>query len=714
MVRPKNNTGAALVVLCLVLPLATSAETPTSRTPITHEKLWMMKRVGGPTVSPDGKWVVFSVLEPAYDQEKEVSDLWVTPSDGSQPPRRLTHTKAPEKGIAWSPDSRAIAFATKREGDDAEQIYILDLAGGGEARRLTNLSTGASNPRWRPDGKAILFESSVWPDALDDEANKKVAAERKARKYNVRVYEHFPVRYWNQWLDERLPTIMVQSLQEGASARDLLSATALARTPGFSGVEAETSVSLDPLWSPDGTEIVFAATTERWNAAFAHVGHHLYRVTAEGGSEPRVLTPASGVYRDATFAPDGKALFYKHAALDGEVYHQERLQRLVWPAAGAAVDVAHDFDREVGAYALTPDSRTLYLLTPEAGTQNLYRVPAAGGEPTLVISNKVGGYLELVSAQKSSRPVLIASYGSSVSPAEIVHIDPGARRHTNLTNIDTAAAAALDWQPPQHFWFTSVKGRGIHNMIVLPPGFDASRKYPLLVLIHGGPAAHNTDQIGLRWNYHLLAAPGYVVLMSDYTGSTSFGEKFAQAIKLDPLRTPGDEINQAVDEALKRYAFIDGSRMCAAGASYGGHLVNWLEATTTRYRCIVSHAGEVDLTTQWGESDGIYGRELTNGGPPWAGNAIWRDQSPITYAAEWKTPMLLSIGERDYRVPIGNTLENWSTLQRMQVPSRLLVWPDAWHWILKPEDSRRFYQEVHAWLAKYLKDEKPAAETAAR
>jgi len=227
----------------------------------------------------------------------------------------------------------------------------------------------------------------------------------------------------------------------------------------------------------------------------------------------------------------------------------------------------------------------------------------------------------------------------------------------------------------------------------------------MLVLIHGGPASTNPDQIGLRWNYHLLAAPGYVVLMTDYTGSTSYGEKFAQNIKLDPLRTPGDEINQAADEAIKKYGFIDGSRVCAGGASYGGHLSNWLEATTTRYKCLVSHAGEVDLLTQWGTSDGIYGREVTNGGPPWEGNPIWRDQSPITYAKDWKTPMLLTIGERDFRVPINNTLENWATLQRMKVPSRLLVFPDAWHWITKPEDSRHFYGEVQAWLGHYLKDE---------
>jgi len=700
----------ALLAACLLTPLLAGAAVSAAKQPITHEALWMMKRVGTPVVSPDGRWVVVPVLEPAYEQDKEVSDLWLLAADGSAAARRLTYTRAPEHGVAWSPDSHAIAFTTKREGDDVEQVYILDLVGGGEARRLTSVATGAANPRWRPDGKALLFESFVWPNALDDAANRKVIADRKARKYNVRIYEHAPIRFWNEWFDERHPTIMVQSLEEGARPQDILSPTAFARAPGFYGAPTnENAITLAPLWSPDGQEIVFTATSERWNAVFAHVGYHLYRLPAAGGAEPRLLTAASGEYRDSAFAPDGRTLFYKYAPHDEEIYHLERLERLPWPAGGEPTQVTRELDREVAAYALTPDSRTVYLLVPEAAGENLYRVPAAGGTPERLIAPVVGGYTALVSAHKAPQPVLIASYGSSVSPAEIVRIDPQARRHVNLTHLNSAAAAALDWAPPEHFYFTSAKGRTIHSMIVRPPAFDAARKYPLLVLIHGGAAANNPDQIGLRWNYHLLAAPGYVVLMTDYTGSTGFGEKFAQAIKLDPLRTPADEINQAVDEALKRYAFIDPARMCAAGASYGGHLTNWLEATTTRYKCLISHAGEVDLITQWGESDFSYEREVTNGGPPWGGSPIWREQSPISYGANWKTPMLLSIGERDFRVPIGNTLENWSTLQRLQVPSRLLVWPDAWHWILKPEDSRYFYQEVHAWLARYLKDETPAA-----
>jgi dipeptidyl aminopeptidase/acylaminoacyl peptidase len=710
-----SNAVARVAVLaaCLMIPLTTLADTAPARQVITHETLWMMKRVASPAVSPDGKWVVYSVLEPNYDPDKEVSDLWLLASDGDAPPRRLTHTKARESAVAWSPDSRAIAFTSKREGDEAEQVYVLDLAAGGEARRLSNVVTGAANPKWRPDGKAILFESFVWPNALDDEANKKISAERKARKYSVRTYEHFPIRYWNQWFDERQPTLMVQSLEEGSSATDILSATALARTAGFSGRQTETGTTLAPLWSPDGQEVIFTATTERWNAAFAHVGYHIYRMPAGGGADPRPVTAASGVYEDPDFAPDGKALFFRYAPEDGEIYHLGRLQRIPWPAGGEPTLVARDFDRDVAQYAFTPDSRTVYLLVPEAANENLYRVPAAGGKPERLIAPERGGYTALVGARTAKHPVLIAIYGSAISPPELVRIDPTARRHTNLTRINTTAAAGIDWSPLENFYFTSARGRNIHNLIVRPPAFDAARKYPLLVLIHGGAASNNPDQIGLRWNYHLLAAPGYVVLMTDYTGSTGFGEKFAQAIKLDPLKTPADEINQAVDEALKRYSFIDGTRMCAAGASYGGHLTNWLEATTTRYKCLISHAGEVDLTTQWGESDFNYGRELNNGGPPWADSPVWREQSPIAYGASWKTPMLLSIGERDFRVPIGNTLENWSTLQRMQVPSRLLVWPDAWHWITKPEDSRHFYQEVQQWLARYLKDGPEAAAPAA-
>jgi dipeptidyl aminopeptidase/acylaminoacyl peptidase len=682
------------------------------KTMLTHETLWTMKRVGAPFASPDGKWVAYALTEPNYDPEKSVSDLWLVPADGSAPPRRLTNTKSGEGDPVWSPDSRRIAFSAKREGDEANQIYVIDVAGGGEARRVTASATGAERAQWRPDGQAILYETMAYPDATDDAANKAAADARKARKYNLRAYDHFPVRYWNVWLDDRRPTIFVQPLAEGAAAKDVLSASALARSPGFSGGNVgEGGMSLQPIWSPDGREIVFVATKERWNAAFANVGFHLWRMPA-GGGEPRLATPAAGDFGDAVFTADGKTLLFNYAPQTDAVYDLNHVTRVAWPAGGAATTVTPGFDKLVSGFAPTPDGRSLYLRVVEEARENLYRVAVAGGAPVRIAAPANGGYTGLSIPAKAPEVELIAQYGSAVSPAEVVRVDPAKGTSRNLTEVNVTLARTIDWQPPQHFWFKSAGGRDIHNMIILPPNFDPAKKYPLFVFIHGGAASFNPDQISLRWNYHLLASGGYVLLMTDYTGSISFGQGFAQAIKRDPLKTPGDEIGQAVDEALKRYKFIDAKRMCAGGASYGGHLTYWLEATTTRYKCMVSHAGEVDLVTQWGTSDFNYGREVTNGGPPWdAANTLWRDQSPITYGAQWKTPMLLSIGERDFRVPIGNTLEAWSVLQRQQVPSRLLVWPDAWHWILKPEDSRQFYKEVGAWLGHYLKDG-PAVEGA--
>lgn len=669
------------------------------KAPITHEALWMMKRVGAPVPSPDGKWVVFSVTEPSYDEKEQVSDLWIVPSDGGAKPRRITFSKSGESDAAWAPDSRRIAFSARRDGDEANQIYILDLANGGEAQRVTSVSTGARSPEFRPDGGAILFSSIVYPGAADDEANRKIAGERKDRKYHVRIYDGFPIRQWDRWRDDMQPHILVQTLEPGTKARDILAGTNLVKEPGFGGRVAEGSrEEIDAVWAPDGASIIFGATTKRNTAAYAEVAHDLYQIDANGG-EPRLIAHTEGGYGQPRFSPNGKTLFATFEPNNGKVYNLERLVRFDWPSMSnrRIVDDA-PFDRSVGSFAITPDSSTIYFTAEDAGLEKIYEVPAAGGEARLAIAPERGVYTNLSVAG----PALIALWGSSIDPAEVVRIDPAARTHRHLTAFDTGAARAIDWQPPQHFWFTSKRGRRIHNMIVLPPAFDTSRKYPLLVLIHGGAANMWRDQITLRWNYHLLARPGYVILLTNYTGSTGFGEKFAQAIQGDPLKGPGEELNEAADEAVKRFAFIDGTRMAAGGASYGGHLANWLQASTTRYKCLIGHAGEINLESQWGTSDTIYHRELTNLGPPWEQGPVWREQNPIRYAAKFKTPILLSVGEHDFRVPMNETLENWSVLQRLRVPSRLLVWPDANHWISNPEDSRYFYKEVADWLARWL------------
>jgi dipeptidyl aminopeptidase/acylaminoacyl peptidase len=697
----RRYTSALCSALVLIV-FAVAAVAQQAKQPITHETMWLMKRVGAPAVSPDGKWVVFSVAEPAYDDKDQSSDLWLVPADGSAKPRKITFTKGGESGVAWSPDSTRIAFSAKREGDEVSQIYVLNISEPGEAMRITSTSTGARGAQWRSDGKAILFVSSIFPGAMDDEANKKIATERKVQKYRVRTFDKFPIRYWDHWLDDTQAHILVQQLDPNSKAVDILAGTKLVAARGFAGRETASGEDLDAIWSPDSSSIIFAATAEKDAAAYANVSTHLYQIAASGG-EPKQLTTDKVSYINPKFRPDGKAL-YAYCTPDNErVYNLTRLAMFSWPNPGEPAVITSAVDKSIGGFAFTPDSKTIYFTAEDAGLEKLYSIPANGGESKQVMDMPKGGVYGNVSIpEKAPSTVLIGTWESAVNPTEIFRIDPANKTNVPLTDFDTQEAAQIDWQPLRHFWFTAKNGKKIHNMVALPPAFDPNKKYPLLVLIHGGPYSMWRDQITLRWNYHMLARPGYVVLMTDYTGSTGYGEEFAQGIQGDPLKTPGDEVNEAADEAIRIFPFVDGTRQAAAGASYGGHLANWLQASTTRYKCLISHAGLVNLESQWGTSDGIYSREVTNGGPVWEQGKIWREQNPVRYAANFKTPILLSVGENDFRVPLNNTLENWAILQRLRVPSRLLVWPGENHWILNPENSRYFYKEVYDWLKKYI------------
>lgn len=691
-----------IAVLSLLLAISAFAA---EKQPLTHETLFLMKRVSAPQVSPDGKWAVFSVTEPAYDEKEQVTDLWIAATDGSSQPRKLTAMKAGESDAAWAPDSRRIAFSAKRDGDEANQIYILDLAGG-EAQRVTNLSTGARRPRFSPDGKKLLFGSTVYPNAADDEANKKAAKEEKDRKFKVRIYDSFPIRAWDRWLDEKEPHTFVQPLDSAGPAKDLLAGTKLVAEPGFAGTGGGGAggESIQGEWSPDGQWIVFTATTAGNSGAYAEVDYHLYRVSVNGG-EPEAITRGKASYGDPSFSPDGKTLFAKYEPNNGKTYNLARLVAFDWPPAGGELKnervLTAASDRSVDDYAVSHDGKTIVFTAEDSGLVKIFTVPATGGAVKLAIDPQRGAYGGL--SQADDAPVLLAQWGSSIDPNEVVRLDLGAKSHRNVTSFNVDQAKSIDWQPPEHFWFTSKRGRKIHNLIVKPAGFDPSKKYPLFVLIHGG--AHNmwTDQITLRWNYHLLAKPGYVILLTNYSGSTGFGAEFAQAIQGDVLRGPAEELMEAADAAIAKYPFLDASRQVAGGASYGGHLANALEAWSgTRFKALISHAGLVNLESQWGTSDTIFGRELAMNGPVWEQNELWKTQNPIRFAAQFRTPMLLSIGEKDYRVPLNNTIEMWSVLQRLRIPSRLLVWPEENHWILNAENSRVFYREVENWLAKWV------------
>jgi len=689
--------------LCLsVSAVAAEPTAPASRV-MTHEDVWLLRRLGSPVLSPDGRLAVVSVADPAYDPKDQVSDLWLLHPGTELAARRLTFTKGAEAGVTFSADGKRLAFTAKRDGDLEDQIYVLDLFNGGEAQRITDLPMGARSPRFSPDGAQIAYVTDVWPGARDDAENRKLSREHAERKSTVRAYDTYPIRQWDHWLDERQPHLYVQDVRAGATPRDLLAGSALVAQPGYVGRAEDDGTTLEPAWTPDGQGLVFTAGTDQDQSVRAFTPISLWYVTL-GGGEPQRLTSGPDTFEAPRFGgPDG-TLYAEHVHASGHIYDLTQIAAIPFRHGLASTprDLTGAVDRSVASWGVTAQG-VLYFLAEDSGHEQLYSAPL--GQPAkLLWPVKRGVYTGLTVASDARDAMLVARFDAADSPPELVRLKPS-EGHELLTGFNAKAAQQGPLLSPlESFTFTASNGRRIHSFLVKPPNFDPKHRYPLLVLLHGGPHSSWRDSFGLRWNYHLLASAGYVVLLTDYSGSTGYGEAFAQSIERDPLDGPAREINEAADEAIRRYPFIDASRQCAGGASYGGHLANWLEATTTRYRCLISHAGLADLEVQWGTSDSAYHREVMIGSPPWSHDPLWRAQSPIAYADRFATPILLSVGDRDYRVPLNNTLAMWTALQRREVPSRLLVFPDANHWITKAEDSRRWYSEVAQWLKRYLQD----------
>lgn len=653
--------------------------------PITHEEMWMMKRVGSPNLSPDGKWVVFSVLDPSYNEKEQVNDLWIAAVDRSSPPRRLTTNKAGESSYSWSPDGHSIAFVAKRDGEDESQIYLLNMKMGGEAQKFSSTLAGASNPRWSPDGQMILFNSSVYPGCYADSLQKKAMEEKKNLKYKARVYEGFPIRNWDKWLDEKQSHLFVQHL-DSIKAKNLFSVSKIADDPGFSLNGAQ--------WAGND-KIVLTATIDDNTSAYQYTSSKIHLLDVSTG-EIKSMDIGYTDVSNAQLSQDGKFLFCLVSNNTYTTYQLSQLVRFDWPSLKNPVNFSKSLDRPINMYTL--DGNLLWASVEDKGRDLIYQWQLSDPKPKRIDRTEVGCLSQL--SVKSG--VVVASYETAAKPPEIValRIDGTV---DYISTFNKERLSKLDLQPIETFWTQTSRGKSIRSMLVRPASFDANKKYPLLVLMHGGPSISYKEAFSYRWNYHLLAGSEYVLVLTDYTGSTGYGEQFSKDIQYDPFKGPATEIQEAAADAIKRFSFIDDTRQAAGGASYGGHLANWMQATTSHYKCLISHAGAVNFISQWGTSDVIFGREVMNGGAPWIQTPTWKEQNPYFMAPNFKTPMLLTVGELDYRVPINNTIENWHIHQRLKIPSKLVVFPEENHWILKAENSKFHYKEVRDWLAKYLK-----------
>ena len=679
----RSGLVCALVLAC---GLEIAAQ-ETTKHAITFDDMIKIHRVAEPQISPDGKWVVYTVATPDMDANRNASNIWIV-STGGGAPQQLTQS-GHDSSPVWSTDGKTIAFLSSRSGDS--QVYLLSLEGG-EAQKLTKLSTGADIVKWSPDGKTIAFTSSVYPDCKDDDCNSKRDAEKEKSKVKAHVAEHLLYRHWTHWNEGKRAHLFVIPADGGAAPRDLTAAANYDVPPDERGGPGDIS------FSPDSKELCFTAVTDKLEAISTN--GDLFTVPVAGGEIKRITTQP-GFDSEPVYSPDGKYIAYR-AQLTPE-YESDRWRVMLYDRqSGKNESLSENFDRSADELAWSADSKTIYFTAENETQKPVYTMAARpGAEPKKILADTYNAAISLSHDGKT----LAFERTNLTMPAELFAAASDGSNPRQLTHHNESILSALEMNAPETFWFDGAEGTKVQAMLIRPPKFDAAKKYPLLVLLHGGPQTMWSNAWGYRWNAEVFSAAGYVTLMINRRGSTGYGQKFTDEITNDWGGKAYVDVLDGVDFALKKYPFIDGSKMAAAGGSYGGYMADWIATHNGRFKAIISHAGVYDKVSMYATEE-LWFEEHDMQGTPWSNPESYRKWAPVTYAGElgkFKTPTLVICGERDYRVPYTQSLEFFNALQRQGVPSKLVVFPDEGHWVLKPQNSQFWYKTFLDWLALYLK-----------
>ncbi|HEY6387476.1 MAG TPA: S9 family peptidase [Candidatus Acidoferrum sp.] len=674
------------IVVLLAGQTRTLAQEP-SKHAITFDDMIQMHRVGEAQLSPDGKWVAYTVSTPDLDANRAVSNIWIMPTAGGTS-LQLTQS-GHDSSPVWSPNGKMLAFLSSRSGDS--QVYLLSMDGG-EAKPLTHLSTGADIVKWSPDGKTIAFTSGVYPDCKDDACNSARNAGKEKDKVKAHVAEHLLYRHWTHWNEGKRSHLFVVPADDSGNPRDLTAGANYDVPPDERGGPSDLN------FSPDSKEICFTAVADPVEAISTN--GDLFVVPVAGG-EVKQITTQPGFDGGPAYSPDEKYIAY-HAQLTPE-YESDRWRVMLYDrATGKIENLSEGFDRSANELTWSADSKTIYFTAEDETLQPIYAMaPRPGDAPKKLIAS---GY-DLGISLSSDGKTLAFERTSLTMPAEILVASSDGTGLRQITHQNDAILASLKMNEPETFWFEGAGGTRVQAMLIRPPNFDATKKYPLLVLLHGGPQTMWSNAWGYRWNAQLFSAAGYVTLMINRRGSTGYGQKFTDEISNDWGGKAYVDVMNGVDFVLKKYSYTDGSRMAAAGGSYGGYMADWIATHTGRFKAIISHAGIYDKNSMYATEE-LWFEEHDMQGTPWTNPESYRKWAPLTYAADlekFKTPTLVIAGERDYRVPYTQSLEFFNTLQRQGVPSKLVVFPDEGHWILKPQNSQFWYKTFLDWLKTYLK-----------
>jgi len=663
------------VLFLLCVPLAFAAEN-TSR--LSGEVLWQLQRVGSPSVSPDGGQVVVPVTTYPEDGGDAISQLWLLNVDGEAAQQPLTAEEASASGPVFSPDGSRLAFVRKSDKEEPAQVYIMPMSGPGEAVRLTEVPTGVSALKWI--GEHIYFISNVWPEMTFDEMEEKLEADKDS-KLSAKVWNAMPYSHWDSWVteDRQYHLYRVPDIGGDVEALTLPIGIQLSRTD----VDAS-----DYDVSPDGTTLAFVADGGE-GPVYADEDIFLFEI---GSDKATNITEDNSAADDLPmFSPDGRSLAFSRQHIAG--FYADQVKLMIRELSSGKNRMVHaDWDRSAAGLVWAPDSKGLYGAIDDEGTRRVYYLPLNGDAPAAITDTTDYGQLSIADSG-----TLIAQNQSAVYPAQVVQIETerGSARRLDTFNDDILDKVSIGTY--ESVTYTGADGDPIQMWVHYPPGFDPDKKYPLFLLIHGGPHGAVTDNFHYRWNAQTFASWGYVTAWPNFHGSTGFGQEFADSINPDWASKPYADVIAAAEWLMDK-PWIDAKRTVAGGGSYGGYLSTILLGREHPFNALMIHAAVYDLYAQTSADFAVHDQRF---GPYWENPELYEEISPHLFADRFKTPSLIIHGQRDLRVPVGQAFELFRALQTRGVDSRLIYYPDENHWILTRANSLHWYDEVRQWIGRY-------------
>lgn len=660
-----------------------AASLAAQKQPFDVQALLKIARIQEPQLSPDGKTVAFTVQTIDLAQNTKPKQIYSVALNGGAP-RQITTAGSTNERPQWSPDSKQIAFISDRSG--SAQVWIMN-ADGTTPRQVTNLSTEASGVLFSPDGKKLVFVSDVFPDCQDDACNKAHLEAEKDSKVKARTYTALLYRHWTTWQSKRRSHLMVVDVA-GGPVKDL--------TPGDRDVPPFSLGGPDDYAiSADSKEVCYAMNTDPVPAMSTN--SDLFVVPITGGDSVKITTNP-GADNSPQYSPDGRWLAYRSQARAG--YESDRWRLVVLERATGRLNVVTEsLDRWVESFTWSPDSNALFFTAEDRGRQNIWMIPVTGGASRMVVSG--ANTLDDMKLSSDGKTMIYTGESGS-APAEIYRANSSGGAPVALTHLNDALLAQSALTPLEDFWVDAADKTRIQSFVVKPPNFNPNQKYPVMFLIHGGPEGAWGESWTYRWNAQVFASAGYLVIMPNPRGSTGYGQKFTEDIKDDWGGKPFDDIMTVADH-VATLPYADADHMVAAGGSYGGYMIDWMLGHTQRFKALVSHAGVYDLRSEFGATEELWFPAWEFSGAPWENPDLYAKWSPSFFAQDFHTPTLVIHGELDFRVPYTQGLQLFTALQLEKVPSKLLIFPDEGHWILKPQNSVLWYNTFIDWMNEWIK-----------